>query len=181
MQIPPPEPASAKPVDEARLALLAAAERERVQKYTSSRRPRRLALIVMLGLFAALVIFAAVSAPTPPERAASSGDPRAITVSVASQIDTSAAPTGLSSREYVKATGPSAIVSAFASSSSLGVTASDVVFAGNNAKVEAATFQADLVLSEAGLSISFPSGASYCISFAEKAKEPSKSASGACS
>lgn len=191
MVLPPPTPQSSssptpdpvepqKAFDEARLALIAAAERERVKKGSSSRSPRRFALIGTIVVFAGLIVFAAVSAPKPPARSESSGDPKVVAVALASGIDTLAAPTGLSSDAYVTATGPSAVVTALASASSLGVTASDVVFSGTTGKVTSVAFQMDITLSPGRISLVFPSGSAFCLKLATAPKAPSEASPGSC-
>jgi hypothetical protein len=186
---PPPEkkaapspagPSAAEPaVSAERLALLAAAERERVLKNVPSHKPRRAALIAMIVALVAFVGFAMVSAPEPPAKLGAPSDSRSVVLALASSIDASAAPTGLSSALWTQNVWPTGVVSAFASSTA-GVSPQDVTVDGATARVKTATWEGSLKLSDGEIAVSFPSGEAFCVVLAENPKAPSETKDSLC-
>lgn len=171
----PAEPA----VSAERLALLAAAERERVLKNVPSHKPRRAALIAMIVALVGFMGFAMVSAPEPPAKLGAPSDSRSVVLALASSIDSSAAPTGLSSAVWTQNVWPTGVVSAFASSTA-GVSPQDVTVDGSVARVKTANWEGSLSLSDGEIRVSFPSGESFCVVLAENPKAPSETKDGGC-
>lgn len=161
-------------VDEERLALLAAAERERVLKHNSYRPGRRTTLMVMLVVFVAFFGVAYFTAPEPPTTESKSGDARAVALALASSVDAAAAPTGLSSAAWVKNVFPTGVISALTASGPLGLSAADVVVEGPVVHLRAASWQADLTYMNDRASLVSPDGSKFCVAFATLPKAPSE-------
>lgn len=190
---PPPEksdpqhrPVSApakRPTDAAisadRLALLAAAERERVLKNVPNHKPRRAALVAMILALLGFVVIAMVSAPEPPAKLGAPSDARNVVLALASSVDVAAAPTGLASRTWAENVWPTGVISAFASSTG-GVSPQNVTVEGSTARVKTATWEGTLSFNDGKISVAFPSGESFCVELATSPKAPSETRDKSC-
>ena len=162
-----------------RLALLAAAERERVLKNVPSHKPRRAALVAMILALLGFVVIATVSAPEPPAKLGAPSDARNVVLALASSIDVAAAPTGLASRTWVDNVWPTGVISAFASSTA-GVSPQGVTVEGSTARVKTATWEGTLSFENGNISVAFPSGESFCVELAATPKAPSQTKDKSC-
>jgi hypothetical protein len=162
-----------------RLALLAAAERERVLKNVPSHKPRRAALILMILALLGFAVFATLAAPEPPAKLGAPSDSRNVVLALASSIDAAAAPTGLASAVWAENVWPTGVVSAFAASTA-GVASQDVIVEGSTAKIKTATWEGSLSFDKGSLSVAFPSGESFCVELASTPKAPSETRDKGC-
>lgn len=160
------------PIAPDRLRLLLAAEKERtLTEHRASTRSRTSTFVALGALFALAMCVVWILTPSVPKKGevqksvSASPDLTQLAQSLASAVDSAAAPSGLSPSQWVSESRLGGVASAFVSQASFGMTPESTTFAGNTATFKASGWFVKVSVGQGFANVALSNDSVGCVTF----------------